>query len=248
MVNYRHRPTALGDPCPWLLTLTPEQRQAEGPRTDCCQYGGCVDRCYRKGWMDREKARKRRQTGPRAFPMPSGGNRGKFGYCRWCGGMLLKPDATQNKKRGWHDGRGNEPHCLYEFYLHTRAEQQRAFVVDRDGEKCWDCGEAPMHWRRGGVIHGWGTGPYIEVTWCSALELEHEIPLWLIAHKPDDERRRFFGPENLRLRCARCHGAKTALEAADRAKGNRLRNGGKKLRGRRMQGRPFQKGHRPLRG
>lgn len=51
----------------------------------------------------------------------------------------------------------------------------------------------------------------------SSLEVDHEVPLWKVAHLPPDERRPYFGPDNLRLRCPGCHKAKTAREAAERA-------------------------------
>ncbi len=56
----------------------------------------------------------------------------------------------------------------------------------------------------------------------SALEVDHRIPLWEIAHLPDDERRAYFGPENLWLLCPPCHKAKTRREAAQRARERRM--------------------------
>lgn len=50
-----------------------------------------------------------------------------------------------------------------------------------------------------------------------ALEVDHRIPLWEVAHLPDDERRWYFGPGNLWLLCPPCHKAKTRREAARRA-------------------------------
>jgi 5-methylcytosine-specific restriction endonuclease McrA len=91
------------------------------------------------------------------------------------------------------------------------------------------------------------------VVWETALELEHEIPLWMVEHLPPWERRRYFGPTNLKLRCKPCHQRKTAREAEERAHGNRLRDPKSKSGGRRLQSRPmgpsrgFEKGHRPLR-
>jgi 5-methylcytosine-specific restriction endonuclease McrA len=52
---------------------------------------------------------------------------------------------------------------------------------------------------------------------CGELEVDHEIPLWKIWHLPDDERRPYYGPDNLRLRCKTCHKAKSKREAAERA-------------------------------
>jgi 5-methylcytosine-specific restriction endonuclease McrA len=50
-----------------------------------------------------------------------------------------------------------------------------------------------------------------------ALEVDHVVPLWSVAHLPDDERRWYFGPGNLWLLCPACHKAKTKREAAERA-------------------------------
>lgn len=52
---------------------------------------------------------------------------------------------------------------------------------------------------------------------CGPLEVDHEIPLWKVWHLPEDERRPFYGPKNLRLRCQPCHKEKSKREAAERA-------------------------------
>lgn len=110
------------------------------------------------------------------------------------------------------------------------------------------------------MVHG---TRYVPVERVTALELEHEVALWSVAHLPDDERRPYFGPTNLRLRCPTCHAEKTKAEAGTRAKGNRqmgLRldvprepskmKSGRKLPGKgegpKMKGRGFDKTHRPL--
>jgi hypothetical protein len=64
-------------------------------------------------------------------------------------------------------------------------------------------------------------GQFWAIEWTTALELEHTVALWSVAHLPPDQRRAYFGPENLRLRCVPCHKPKTKAEAAARAKGNR---------------------------
>jgi hypothetical protein len=117
---------------------------------------------------------------------------------------------------GWH------PQCRFEHQLHTSVAIQYAFLAARDGEHCWDCGAE------------------------GDLQVEHDMPLWLIAHLPPEQRRSYFGPTNLRLRCSRCHQRKTNGEASTRAKGNRLKAGPKSGR-RKIPSRGFQKGHRPLR-
>jgi 5-methylcytosine-specific restriction endonuclease McrA len=155
-------------------------------------------------------------------------------HCRWC-----EVEITLGRRdRTFHDGRGDEPDCSYEFRLHTRREVQFAYVEHRDGLKCWDCGAAPEKWlrdARGALTYIGGSSDFTDrdgVTWVAgthfcrvervtALELEHDVPLWRTTHLSDAERRRFFGPENLRLRCKACHGPKTAQEAKARAKEKR---------------------------
>ena len=165
----------------------------------------------------------------RDFPMPRHPRPNDGPWCRWCGDPITT--ASRGRiNRSWHDGRADEPHCLYDYYLHTRRREQRAFLVERDGEHCWDCGAEPMRWLNQGevtVIIEWNRlpeigGNYTRVELVSALEVEHSTPLWAVAHLPDDERRPYFGPMNLRLRCPSCHAVKSAKEARDRAHVKRL--------------------------
>lgn len=67
----------------------------------------------------------------------------------------------------------------------------------RDGARCVDCGELVD-------IQGGTARP---------CEIDHEVPLW--AGGSDDD-------GNRRLRCVGCHAAKSAREAADRARGGVL--------------------------
>lgn len=144
-------------------------------------------------------------------------------WCRWCGGEIT---LGRVKQRSWHDGREGEPDCLLEYYLHSRRDHQFRHVEARDGRRCWDCGESPERWLRKGEVsmgvQGWPRGEplprYSEVERVTALQVDHEVPLWAVAHLPDDERRPFFGPKNLRLRCDPCHKLKTAREAGERAR------------------------------
>lgn len=177
----------------------------------------------------------------RKFPFPKHPTRGSLAFCQWCGeGPILhyggKRKGEPNTRRAWHDGREDEPDCLHEYYLHTRRDVQFRFVAERDGLKCCDCGASPEKWVRGPETSQpiyrdhpkWESGlsyiaRYTIVERRTALELEHDIPLWLTTHLPDEERRRYFGPTNLLLRCRVCHSKKSAREAADRAKTNRLK-------------------------
>jgi len=88
----------------------------------------------------------------------------------------------------WHPG------CIQQYLLHSRAEDQFRFLRRRDGQTCAapDC-ESP------------------------GFEVDHRTPLWSVWDLPPDERRRFYGPDNLQLLCGPCHKAKSAREARERA-------------------------------
>jgi len=147
----------------------------------------------------------------RAFPQRRHENRGN-GWCTWCGFPVEKPAKT------WHKA------CFRRYQLHTDPVAQKAYVEARDGNKCWDCGSLPMHWKKGSNAipcvrpgHPDFVGSYCTLERAYALELEHEVPLWRVAHLPPRRRRWFFGVWNLRLRCPDCHRAKSKREAAERA-------------------------------
>lgn len=172
---------------------------------------------------------------PRAFPPPKHARpeRWEGPWCRWCGKPILcgRPIRSRHDGREQPDGR-REPNCAFEYALHTDRSVQFNHVARRDGERCFDCGARPMKWLARGPMYICGSFTregaeyvdgtrYTEVERVTALELEHDVPLWSTTHLTEDERRRFFGPENLRLRCAACHGAKTRGEAGARAKTKR---------------------------
>lgn len=140
-------------------------------------------------------------SGVRKFAMPEHENMGR-GWCRWCGLPTLHTEGpksgTINYRRLWH------PECYDQYRLHVEPHYQAAFLRQRDGAKCFDCAATTRDYR-------------------TELEVEHEIPLWCVTHLQGWERIRYFGPSNLRLRCVKCHAAKTKREAAARAKVNRLR-------------------------
>jgi hypothetical protein len=201
-------------------------------------------------------------TNIRSFRLPAVPDR----HCRWC----ANPITEGRKDRTKHDGRGAEPDCAFEILLHSRREVQYAFVLDRDGPWCWDCREQPLHvrgnqhvmnrrcqtypWRdwftKGGPIVGECVGPWCEVEISLSVELEHTVPLWRTTHLPWVERRAYFGPSNLRLRCSDCHGPKTRREAGQRAKEKRqatMRVGAERKEPRRkIPSRGFDQGHRPM--
>jgi 5-methylcytosine-specific restriction endonuclease McrA len=139
------------------------------------------------------------------------------GVCRWCGDAILHETGPRagapNGRRAWH------PACVETYKLHAWPETQFEFVRKRDGRRCAECGARPKKWapaRRISVDRE-TRGRFVRVKRVCALELDHAVPLWSVAALPDDERRGFFGPGNLRLLCPACHRAKTTREAAERA-------------------------------
>lgn len=109
------------------------------------------------------------------------------------------------------------------YKLHAWPKLQLAFVRRRDGARCHQCGDRPRKWlaaRRVSLDRA-TRARYVRVRRVSALELDHTVPLWSVAHLPAEARRSFYGPENLRLLCPACHGAKTRQEAALRAERRR---------------------------
>lgn len=216
---------------------------------------------------DRADVRPVSRSSVRSFPQPETMRRGVFGSCKWCGLEILERNGKRSTRRYWH------PWCTEIFFLYTKLENQRDFLIGRDGERCCDCGvERPMKWRRGPPVRTlrpswtraddewaqelWSSeelragrqedfvhlsaeeriervrrnywlldGCHCSIERVSALEVDHEIPLWKVEHLPPETRRRYFGPENLRLRCPDCHKVKTAREAAERAVARRLARG-----------------------
>jgi hypothetical protein len=181
---------------------------------------------------DRQQAARAKRT----VPLPARIKDGVF-RCAWCTEPIVHGRV---KQRGWHDGRLDEPNCAYEYRLHSKREVQFAFVVARDGLKCCDCGESPERWK----YETWAgkaietgvmrlneaeitdpavavVGRHVKVERVTALELEHETPIWRTTHLPAAQRRWFFGPGNLKLRCPDCHKPKTKAEAAARAEEKR---------------------------
>lgn len=151
--------------------------------------------------------------------------------CRWCG----DPIEPKLKKNG-------EPRAIQTSFhsdcsrIYRRAQNPVLFypdIVARNGERCAECGDQGKRWwptlgrGNGGTSMFWDDEfdrlyDYTPVEYVPVLQVDHEIPLWKIAHLPDDERRWYFTLKNLQLLCMDCHPAKTAKEAAERGKWNRL--------------------------
>lgn len=153
------------------------------------------------------------------------------GRCKWCEGEILKPGGGEvNLRRGWHDGRGDEPDCLFEYYAHTRQPEQLAAIIERDGTRCACCGEEKGRWVAGRrytpeQVASWGgsflryfppethVGPWTAVHRQASLECDHVLALALVVLTiPAAEQWRYWGPMNLQGLCSRCHADKTAAD------------------------------------
>lgn len=158
--------------------------------------------------------------------MPPGfGSKNQKGWCRWCSKEIWKDFPTRKlANRTWHDT------CLGEYFILTRPSAMRDAVRDRDKGRCCDCGEVAGVKAMKGVEgiwiddRKWGSRRYTEVIWVEQWQVDHEVPLWSVAHLPDAERVKFFTIWNARTRCTDCHKKKTAREAAQRAKIGRIRS------------------------
>ena len=150
------------------------------------------------------------------------------GHCSWCEGEIYKPGIpVLNLRRGWHDGRGDEPNCLLTYYQHTRHPEQLDLILDRDGTRCASCGEDMGRWYAWHSftpdrIKAWGddwltrfppdiyAGDFTAVRLAARLEVDHRLALGLVVLTIDPaERWRWFGPQNLQGLCRACHNSKT---------------------------------------
>lgn len=148
--------------------------------------------------------------------------------CCWCG----EPIEERLKKNGepyavqasWHRG------CVGEYRAACAPSEFYDNLAKRDGERCAVCGERPMSWEPTCGTQGqslttveWHSAGrpypvYCEVRYRPMLDVDHVVPLWKVAHLPDQERRPYFLPGNLQLICRDlCHKEKSAREAAERA-------------------------------
>lgn len=204
-------------------------------------------------WLaKREDEEKRKAASPRRFPFPGPFENVGKSWCCYCGLRIIHLDGARkgepNTRATWHKT------CLHEYFLHTRLETQFNHVAARDGLQCGQCRETPLIWhsnridvvstscpdmpwegRRIGdeywrAVEAWRSEHqtrwvYWDIERRPALELDHRIPLWSVAHLPDEERRWYFGPENLWLLCTTHHREKTKREARERAEAKRLDSG-----------------------
>lgn len=135
------------------------------------------------------------------------------GTCRWCNDPILYGEKRNNRAR-WHGG------CLAQYNLHIIREVQLRWLHEQS-PLCRCCGKAVPQWSAS--FNGWRDGPYVSVFRKLGGEVDHIIPLWKTVGMTDEQRLKYFGPENLQLLCRACHAEKTAREATERAHQTRLR-------------------------
>lgn len=202
--------------------------------------------------VEREKWRKRweaaqRTKAIRSVPLPEGWK--KAGTCRWC----LEPIvAKRAKQMHWHPACKTEwlLHSDLDTQFRFLVDRDGGHCGEcKETAQRWGHSSFPI---RINSNEGWGYGrdfrehrheywPRPEGRWIDlsdeeratgdhtlvyrvhALQVDHRVPLWSVAHLPPDARRPYFGPRNLWLLCKGCHAAKTRTEAARRA---RLRKAG----------------------
>jgi hypothetical protein len=140
--------------------------------------------------------------------------------CRWCGDPIEDRGERGHKQRTWHrTSHGDDRDCWREYCLHTDSGAQYWHLMKRDGPGCALCPPGSGRYVAGGTPYhsparqeGWS-----RIRWSVTLQVDHVVPLWKVAGLPDDERRGYFGPDNLWLLCERHHSRKSALEATERA-------------------------------
>lgn len=231
-------------PCPWAVERSLDADYCLTWKKTVCPPA----KCERKLYAAKERAREMRRyrefpgnpfqvaTKARAKAAREAGVTDWWGaalakgHCRWCGGAIWsdKDPTKLNLRRTWH------PKCLHRYYLHTRAETQLPFLIDRDGPGCRTCGKAVGRWGR---HQSWQTGeaivlepgsdsywarrvgpaegPFCSIWWESGLQVDHVLALGLVVLTvPPATRWRFWGPTNLQAICHDCHVVKTAADVA----------------------------------
>lgn len=166
---------------------------------------------------------------------------GKRGLCGWCGNEVSEKTHVRGWAKWWHGA------CLLEMQIITQPDVARRCVEERDHGICADCGAPPQCEPRT-VIRGRGTQwQHEEVVSVVLWHVDHNIPLWKVAHMPPLQRIEYFKLWNLVTRCEKCHKAKSKREEAEQAHFDRLAEPKDSKPGRKLLSRPFQKGHRPMR-
>jgi hypothetical protein len=194
----------------------------------------------RSGW----EAVQRKRYGVRLFPETEWMRHTKAGICKWCGKAVAKPAIYWHKEckasyflhtrledqlpflisrdgekcamvgcgvRPMKWSRGIETRLTFEdcrYFADTPENNAFKATLWHRPEGRWQ--DLTPEERETGACND-------NIERVLALEVDHRIALWEVAHLPDDERRWYFGPGNLWLLCPPCHKAKTRREAAKRA-------------------------------
>jgi 5-methylcytosine-specific restriction endonuclease McrA len=82
--------------------------------------------------------------------------------------------------------------------------------------------------------------PFTQVAPRVDAEVDHVVPLWKVPPcMPWERKIEYWRIGNLQVLCPECHKRKTAREAAERAKANRLKQGSRAKRKQRQERLPF---------
>lgn len=177
------------------------------------------------------------------------------GTCSLCAKPILKADGSPDTRKSWHPG------CVWDWKVATSSGAARDALLSRDGGRCRDCGICSYRAEPGSTLDPEDVGriyvagvvleyPMSTVRWKEIRPWagDHDVPLWSVDREAPGAFR-FWTLANLVTRCDECHKAKSALEAAQRAKEKRIRArlSGEVKRKRKIPSRPFSTQHRPLR-
>lgn len=182
----------------------------------------------------------------RTFPEPETMRRGVVGVCKWgCGKPVPKPAIYWHKE--CFEAYALHTRLDHQKQFLLKRDGQRCAMVGcgcvptkwlaYPGRNEAYRPDQPLYWGTPAEQEAWraerwqwpstswrdmtpeqrAIGEFTAIERACALEVDHRTALWEVAHLPPDERRWYFGPENLWLLCPACHKAKTKREAADRA-------------------------------
>lgn len=219
-----------GRKCPWAVAHPEANRGHDVCIGWSCDLFDGGKKCDRKrGATNRRKAE---ASAYRKFPGRSDVPPPGPGLCSWCRQPVAK--GIRGAKRGWHDGRGDEPDCLAEYYRHTRQDEQLRHLIRRDGPCCAGCGALVGRWFRESrpsdpeKLRSWGAAwaraypadIYVAelsfIGWSSSLQVDHRLALGVVVQTiPEPERWRYWGPMNLQALCHDCHVRKTKADTAE---------------------------------
>lgn len=153
----------------------------------------------------------------------------KTGKCSWCGEVCARG-------RVWHD------ECRLDFRIIINPQYARDLVFERDKGICKDCGcdASRPFWRAHTAITEAGYDWFI-LERITGWHVDHNVPLWKVAHMPPAKRIDYYRLWNLKTRCSGCHIRKTGKENPERHHHDDLAEPKQKKPSRKLRSRGFDK-------